>query len=343
VRGDLTHTSLTALLPDLAASGTTGLLTVRAPGDGEVHLGVRVAEVRLWLRDGEVVVGEARDDTGTARPALLHRLRTAGLPSTRDTAGARADSVPVEHLAIPPRLLAPHVTELLVEAFRTAAAWTEGDWELDAMTAVPRLPSLPVATLLSRAADRAAEFTDDLADTVAAVPVLEPVAAYAGLDLAPEAWAVLSLADGVRTTGEVAAACGLTVPEAVHVVAALTGEGILHTRHSPLGPPVVLPAPRRAEAPAPVDDLRVITLPPDTEAPVPPVPRPGQAAFVQCPAAPGPDPDTAAFLRELSALTGEIERVVPDAAVSAAAAAETAVPAVVETAAKTPKRRLFGR
>jgi hypothetical protein len=92
-----------------------------------------------------------------------------------------------------------------------------------------------------------------------------------------------------------------------------------------------------------VDDLRVITLPPDTEAPVPPVPRPGQAAFVQCPAAPGPDPDTAAFLRELSALTGEIERVVPDAAVSAAAAAETAVPAVVETAAKTPKRRLFGR
>jgi hypothetical protein len=338
VQGELAHTPLTALLPALAASGTTGLLLVRAAGDDDV----RVAEVRLWLRDGETVLGEARDPFGTPVPALLDRLRTAGLLSARDAADARADDVPVEHLGIPPHELAPHVGELLVESFRTATAWTAGDWELDATAAVPRLPSLTVGALLYLAAERVAEFPDTLADAVLAVPVLEPFGPYAGLDLAPEAWAVLSLADGVRTTGEVASACGLTVPEAVHVVGALTAEGLLRTTRYPLGPPVVLPAPRRAEAPAPLDDLRVITLPPVAEPAAPPVPRAEAERFVPSPAAPGPAPGTAALLRELSALTGEIERVVPDAPGSS----EPPTPAAADAAAPgtaTPRRRLFGR
>jgi hypothetical protein len=247
----------------------------------------------------------------------------------------------------------------MVDAVATAATWTAGEWELDDMAAVPRLPSLPVGGLLARAADRIAEHSEDFTGAVHAVPLLEPFPSYAGLDLAPEAWAVLSVADGVRTTGEVAAACGLTLSEAVHAVGALVAEEILRTALAPLGRPVVVPASRRPQAPAapaPLDNLRVITVPPVAEPPsaelperLPPTAAPvADLPFVPSPAAPGPDPDTAAFLRELSALTGEIQRIdaAPTATVPAATATTGAAPALPTTAApevKPPRRRLFGR
>jgi hypothetical protein len=144
-----------------------------------------------------------------------------------------------------------------------------------------------------------------------AVPRLEPFRAYTGRDLAPEAWAVLSVTDGVRTTGQVAAACGLTVPEAIDVVTALVEEGLLRTLAEAAALPVVLPAPRLAlpAVPilAPIDDLQVIRTPDGT--------------------------DTAAFLRELSGLTGPVT-------VAPATVAPVTAPPVPE---EPKRRRLFGR
>ena len=305
--GELGDLPLTALLPTLAGARTTGLLTVREPGEGSV---------RLWLRAGEVVLAERRDGDGTLRPDLLQRLLTAGLVDTRQAAKAR-EAGGVEYLLVaellPPRRLAAHVTELLLDAFTAAAAWTGGDWDLDPSASVPALGSLPAGAVLARAAERTAEVGDPAAagHAAGAVPRLEEFRAYADRDLAPEAWAVLSVADGVRTTGQVAAACGLTVAEAVDVVAALVGEGLLRTRVEPAALPVVLPAPRPALPAAPVlallDDLQVIRTPDRS--------------------------DTAAFLRELSGLTGP-----------APVAPAAVVPATAPPVPEEPKRRrLFGR
>ncbi|HEY0358884.1 MAG TPA: DUF4388 domain-containing protein [Mycobacteriales bacterium] len=309
--GELSDLPLTALLPTLAGTRTTGLLTLTEPDAGSV---------RLWLRGGEVVLGERRDTEGTLRPDLLQRLLTAGLVDTGQAATAR-EAGGVEYLLtaelLPARRLAAHVTELLLDAFTTAAAWTAGGWELDPAAPVPALASLPVGALLARATERTTGLGDPDAHglSVAAVPRLVPFRSYAGLDLAPEAWAVLSVADGARSTGRVAAACGLTVAEAVDVVDALVAEGLLRTLADPAAAPVVLPAPRPAPAAAPplapVDDLQVIQTP--------------------------DQPDTAAFLRELSGLTG----AEPATPASVTTPAVTAPPAPEEH--KPARRRLFGR
>jgi hypothetical protein len=312
VHGELGDLPLTALLPALAGTRTTGRLTVTEPGAGSV---------RLWLRGGEVVLGERRDTDGTLRPDLLQRLLTAGLVDTRKAAAAR-EAGGVEYLLaaelLTRRRLAAHVTELLLDAFTTAATWTAGDWELDPAAPVPTLDALPAGAVLARASERTAELGDPAAyaQAVATVPRLEPFRSYAGRDLAPEAWAVLSVTDGSRTTGQVAAACGLTVTEAVHVVGALVAEGLLRTLPAPAAAPVVLPAPRQAlpATPAlpPVDDLQVIHSPEAADR-----------------------PDTAVFLRELSGLTvAATGEIAPTAPVAAPAAPE--VP-------KSARRRLFGR
>jgi hypothetical protein len=309
--GELADLPLTALLPSLAGTRTTGLLTVREPAAGSV---------RLWLRGGEVVLGERRDADGTLRPDLLQRLLTAGLMDTRQAAAAR-EAGGIGHLLatdlVPRRRLAAHVTELLLDAFTTAAAWTGGSWDLDPAASVPELGSLSAGALLARSGTRTTELADAAyAEATGAVPRLEPFRAYAGADLAPEAWAVIAVTDGVRTTAQVAAACGLTVPEAVDVVGALVTEGLAKTLTDSAVAPVVLPAPRpvaatnAAAAPTPVDDLRVI-LEPETPAPT----------------------DTAAFLRELSGLTDP-------ATAEHAGSAPAAAPA---EPAKPARRRLFGR
>jgi hypothetical protein len=310
--GELGDLPLTALLPAFAGTRTTGRLTVTEPGAGSV---------RLWLRGGEVVLGERRDADDTLRPDPLQRLLTAGLVDTRHAAAAR-EGGGVEYLLaaelVTRRRLAAHVTELLLDAFTTAAAWTAGGWELDPAAPVPSLDSLPVGELLARASERTAELGDPAAyaQAVATVPRLEPFRSYAGRDLAPEAWAVLSVTDGSRTTGQVAAACGLTVAEAVHVVGALVAEGLLRTIAGPAAAPVVLPAPRQAlravPALAPVDDLRVIHTPDAAD-----------------------QPDAAVFLRELSGLT------VP-ATGDPGPAAPVAAPPAPESP-KPARRRLFGR
>jgi hypothetical protein len=312
--GELADMPLTALLPALAGTRTTGLLTVRDPAAGSV---------RLWLRGGEVVLGERRDPDGTLRPDLLQRLLTAGLMDTRQAATAR-EAGGVDQLVaagvVPTRRLAAHVTELLLDAFTTAAAWSAGTWELDPAAPVPALGSVPAGVVPARAAERTAGLGDPAAyaAATAAVPRLEPCRSYAGQDLAPEAWAVLAVTDGSRTTAQVAAACGLTVAEAVHVVSALVDEGLLRTLAERATPPVVLPAPRpalaAAPAPAPVDDLQVIREP-ETVA----------------------DTDTAAFLRELSGLTG-----VAGAEPAATAPRSVTTPPPPE-ADKAARRRIFGR
>jgi hypothetical protein len=187
---------------------------------------------------------------------------------------------------------------------------------------------MPAGALLSRSAARTAELGDAAvyAEAVDAVPRLEPFRVYAELDLAPEAWAVLAVVDGIRTTGKVAAVCGLTVPEGVDVVGALVAEGLLGTHAEPSTPPVALPAPRATAdatpAPPPVDDLQVVHTPENAEG-----------------------TDTAAFLRELSGLTGA-GPAVPVAATPVSAPSAPARSASAPSAsapAKPARRRLFGR
>lgn len=331
--GDLDRTPLAALLPALA--GETGLLTLTDPTAGSV---------RLWLHADGAVLAERRDASGHPRPELLHRLQTAGLlaageaAAVRSTAGGR---LPVEHLVdsgrVRPRQLAPHVTELLFDAVATAAAWTDGEWTLDRSATVPAFPAWPAETLLASAADRAAESGSaaELAAAASAVPALEPARAYADVDLAPEAWAVLTLTDGSRSTSAIADLCGLTVAEAVHVVGALSTAGLLRCGAA-VEAPVFVPSPHRAVVPPFLDDLQVImSSQPDSDEP---------AAAAAAPPGVSPPPsssghpalhaDTAAFLRELSAFTehGEPSPAEPPPARAPA-----------EPTSKTPRRRLFGR
>jgi hypothetical protein len=322
--GDLAHTPVTDLIQALAEERATGLLTVHEPGGGSVG---------IWLRDGDAVLGELRDAHGTPRPDLLHRLQTAGLLEAAQVAAARdASPQPVEHLLarglLRPRRLVPLVTELLLDAVTTAADWASGRWHLDAAAPVPGFAGMPAARLLSRAAERAGELGPPTA--VTAIPRLVPFRTYAAHDLAPEAWAVLAVADGARSTGDIAATCGLTIAEAVHVVDALVGEGMLRTAPERSGPPVMLPAPRRPappRAPAPVDDLQVITTPEPAE-----IPR----------------PDTTALLRELSGL-GSVESASAPPVPPPGPLTSPPLPRFAPADPPTPtdevarKRRLFGR
>lgn len=339
--GDLAHTPVSELVQALAAERASGLLTVREPAG---------AAVRLWLRAGRVVLGELRDAYGRPQPDLLHRLQTAGMLDVAQVTRAReASPLPIDHLLagglLRRRRLIPIVTELLLDAVTTAAGWASGSWQLDPGAPVPGLDGMPTEALLNRVDERARELasTVDLAAAVQAVPRLVPFRTYAGHDLAPEAWAVLAVADGTRSADDVAAACGLTIPEAVHVVGALVEEGMLRTVPERSGPPVVLPAPRRAAPPAappPVDDLQVITAPDDTGS---------------------PGPDTAALLREFGGLglveTGSAPvtrpappaRPVPPAAPSQGTQPGPPIPRLAPAEPPTPtdevarKRRLFGR
>jgi hypothetical protein len=300
--GDLAQTPLTMLLQAFAADRRTGALTVTHPSAGSV---------RLWLRSGDAVLAERRDGNGVPRPALLHRLRTAGLLDTHEAAalgnvsgssaaGSSTLGSPVDGVldaGVPgPRRLAPHVTELLLDAVTEAANWTTGSWVLDPMAPVPLLTPVPTGTLLADVSERVTEFGSPatLADAAAAVPVLAMVRANEGFELATEAWAIVALADGVRTVGQIAAACGLTVAEAVGIVAALSAEDIVRCGPTPAARPVVVPAPRRAPEQAVllplVDDLQVILSPP-VQRPLPPLDDMRT--------------DTAAFLREFSGLIDE--------------------------------------
>lgn len=313
--GDLGRAPLAALLPALA--GHTGLLTLTEPTAGSV---------RLWLHTGGAVLAERRDASGHPHPDLLHRLQTAGLLAAGEAAAVReatGDRLPVEHLVasdrVRPRRLVPHVTELLLDAVTTAAAWTRGEWALDRSVPVPALAAWPAEALLAAAAERVTESGSaaELAAAANAVPTLERSGTYGGHDLAPEAWAVLTHADGSRTTSAIADLCGLTVAEAVHVVDALADAGLVRSGAA-AATPVFVPSPRRAAVPAPVDDLQVILSPPPAAAPSPSPDEPEAHA------------DTAAFLRELSAFT---EPRSGDPA---------PVRATVEAASK-PRRRFFGR
>jgi hypothetical protein len=308
--GDLTDAPLMPLLQALTADLSSGVLTVTHPFAGSV---------RLWLRYGEPVLAERRDAEGTPRPALLRRLTTAGLVDA-------PDGTPVEALLAAgtpgPRRLAPHVTELLLDAVTDAAGWPSGRWTLDTLAPVPPLPPLPIAALVAAVAERNALLAE-AAGAAGAVPTLAVIRTGVGADLAAESWAVVCRADGVRTTADLAAACGLTLLEAIVLVAELSAEGILRSGAAPIGPPVVVPAPRRAPETAPlplVDDLQVITSP--SLPPLPPLPPPAPPSLPSPPSLPAHGSDTAAFLRELSGLVDEVEAALPESALPESALPE---------------------
>jgi hypothetical protein len=315
LEGDLARTPVMHVLDAFSAHRASGLLRIDGP-TGET--------VQLWLRNGEIVLGARLGADGVPRPDLAHRLVTAGVVDVGQVRAAHRSVAAtgvtiIEALLASGRLrqrqLGPHRTEVLLDAIATAVSWRQGSWRLHPAARVPHLPGMALAGLKAAAATRSDELggAESFAGMVHGVPQLTPSRNYTGFDLSPEAWAVLSVVDGIRTTGEIAAACGLTDAEAVQVVAALAEESLLAPEmprgRTPAGPPPVAPPPvgpppaARPTDVAAVDDLQVITAAQIVETPEVPEPAPVAAG-----ADAGRDSssegrnDTAALMRELSGL-----------------------------------------
>ncbi|MDB5478873.1 MAG: hypothetical protein JWM96_1368 [Alphaproteobacteria bacterium] len=234
LKGDLAATPLPQVLRQLADGGATGCLHLvddsRESGQDEG---------KVYLRNGRVY---AVTVPGT-RPTLGARLVTSGalgpealaeaLEAQRtELQGWRLGELLVHLGYVDQPVVEDFVREQVREQTSELLHWTQGTWRfrINHRTREDVAPPVDIEDLLVEVEERWAAWRAIL--PVVGGPDAVPLLSAAGttddeMVVDGDAWSLLCKVDGVRTIGELARDCGLTLFEAGHVVHGLVQAGLL--------------------------------------------------------------------------------------------------------------------
>ncbi len=155
--------------------------------------------------------------------AAVTRAKSEGVGVGR--ALKEADAVPVD-------LLEQAAADQAVDAVGDLLGWSEGEFSFSVDESNPDDVGVQLATerVVTEAAARR-ETADRAAGQIASPTVVltMPVVPPADREMSPDEWALVALADGRRTVGDIAELTGSGYATVVQALAALAGRGLLET------------------------------------------------------------------------------------------------------------------
>ncbi len=263
---------------------------------GGLHLRNGVVDGVVYFASGAVT--GASSDRG--RQTLARRLVGSGAvadgPLGDAVARAGSDAVGVGRAlldagAVSPQTLQQAAVEQAVDAVFDLLEWAEGDFSFSVDEANPDDVGVELATerVVAEAAARR-EMADQASARIASADVVlaMPVAPPGQRDMTPDEWALVALADGRRTVGEIADLTGSGYVTVVQALAGLTDRGLLE----PVGGDADHAAAvrRRLALLAPLERAGAATTPVDRPAAgrEDPTPAPAAQAAPAAPAEPRP-------------------------------------------------------